>query len=1356
MQMVGDGVRGRHLLRKGLHASGAGSHGGHVISYTRSGRAVYEPGKGHQIGYTKVDHHEAASAHLEAAKKLNAAKVEAKTPQKLGRLRSKIMQHLDVAQAHLDAKSQMDAEEAAATPPAPEPVAETPKVPEPEAPKPKRAVKYLSREKGPDGKWVYTYPEDANKKPRKKKEVKPKLPIKVVTEDEQEAPAKDNPREQAEAEQKATEAQEYAFARKSKIGNKGEDLKNSARHKRGEWTNLHDAEKNGTAAMMVKRDNLLAAYPVDFFPLLTPGDVSKTVAAMLAVKKFPGEPPGLGKGFVDAAGDQIYETVWESSLGTRSKTPGKGEYLAAKGYKKISEVTVKEFSEQQRKAYFDAFMAVRSSVEASAKAGLSTQEVLKGARKTVLDIVMARRKQNGGYDDDTNSMLRRYHNGPLASYGKTNSVYADVDSFIRFSRAPGVDAVEAAKRVLEGKTVKQAFDIKGEAKKKGFDVNVAEMYADLAERIGPSVPELATAAKQEEALLKTMGMRGLQWGNTVTDDERKHHLKEAALAFHDLAEVTGLPQKMASFNGRLGLAIGARGRKGALAHYETESRVINLTRKGGVGTLAHEWGHFFDNVLSELSGTGAGSYLSSVYVGKDAPPVMQAMDALTKSQGWKDFSRRIAMSDTYGKLSVGKRQYWSSDLEKFARSFERHVYDRLAQNGRKNTYLSGILSDTNTRSDAELWPNTEETKQMAPLFDALFEAFKNSDMLKKALAMLAGEPKMRLVFNLRKGVEGSKGGHVIGHTKSGKAVYSSDSPHYKAISKLKGTAQQRAMNAHFKGWDSADHREALDMHDAAIPGSTSAEKRKSKGSASFKAAQLHHTKRQIMRMGETGEEPEHETSKSMFRADVHAFYMNRHQQKMHKSIFGEASIGKSMIYGSDWSDKFYGSPIYVDALKLTRAGMKLSGKREELEATMRPYEYDAGCSEIDRIKKRQEWEQAQKPLQTEQVKLMVARSALELKYVDWKIAQAERMQKIADQSSQMGKSMTKSEGSKGGKVIGHTKSGKPVYAASSGHYKKLTAAFNDSPEKGVAATKKMHHEWSYADHEDAASKHSGDFMSSGGRGGAADDSKAAAKVHNEHLLWTKHMTKSMTATTLTSVLDNAMMIVEDALSADDRLLPTSIDGAEESTYKENPAPSFRVDVLGDSALTFKETMAVVKSVAQLPEEARKNLLQEAGVRLHGPRQVDFKKSRVSVAEFADMVGTTEDTVRRLARRCGDADHFAKMIKSKMPDIQRAHGLTDEDAEALFQASMRTLKSLNHEQWHHWMSKSFANVAVTDQGLAEAIKTNGLMHRNQVTAEGFAIYGGPEEVTPGARAQLPRPEPISQRLEIVPLTALNLR
>ena len=219
-------------------------------------------------------------------------------------------------------------------------------------------------------------------------------------------------------------------------------------------------------------------------------------------------------------------------------------------------------------------------------------------------------------------------------------------------------------------------------------------------------------------------------------------------------------------------------------------------------------------------------------------------------------------------------------------------------------------------------------------------------------------------------------------------------------------------------------------------------------------------------------------------------------------------------------------------------------------------------------------------------------------------------------------------------------------------------------------------------------------------------------------------------------------------------VPTQVEQARANLMDAQvQALPFRVDVLAPTPYSTLETLAMVKSIASLPAAQHPSELARAGLSVVGPRRVHLHKSHMSLVEFADAVGTTEDTVRRLAKRCGDPEHFVSMIKDKMPDIQRAHSLSEDDATALFDAAVRTVKSLGTQAWDQWCSKSFGTTQVSDRGIADAIAVNGFMHRNQCTSDGFAVMGGPVHKEP--RKDLPSPEPIARPVDARPLIGGNL-
>jgi sulfur relay (sulfurtransferase) DsrC/TusE family protein len=136
-------------------------------------------------------------------------------------------------------------------------------------------------------------------------------------------------------------------------------------------------------------------------------------------------------------------------------------------------------------------------------------------------------------------------------------------------------------------------DIKGKTTRK---LNLA-VEKKVIRKGGKSFEGLSIAEMQNK-LSSDFQFKAIQYGNSVPDDERQYHTKWALESMSDLAEITGLPIEQITARGKLAIAFGARGRSGAAAHYEPGMKIINLTRANGYGSLAHEWAHFMDNILS--------------------------------------------------------------------------------------------------------------------------------------------------------------------------------------------------------------------------------------------------------------------------------------------------------------------------------------------------------------------------------------------------------------------------------------------------------------------------------------------------------------------------------------------------------------------------------------------------------------------------------------------------------------------------------------------------------------------------------------------------------------------------------------
>jgi len=197
--------------------------------------------------------------------------------------------------------------------------------------------------------------------------------------------------------------------------------------------------------------------------------------------------------------------------------------------------------------------------------------------------------------------------------------------------------------------------------------------------------------------------------------------------------------------------------------------------------------------------------------------------------------------------------------------------------------------------------------------------------------------------------------------------------------------------------------------------------------------------------------------------------------------------------------------------------------------------------------------------------------------------------------------------------------------------------------------------------------------------------------------------------------------------------------AHGGTYEAGEVP-YRVEVLGDSALALSERMTLVKSACATVRDmlgsgvdfqdpvVKAKVEELAGVEVRVPMLAPLHKSKLTVSEFAEAMGSTEDVVRHIARSLGSKSDFANFVKSKLPDIRMAHGLTEREVGDLFDAAMRTLKSLSSTEWLAWKGVNFQD-NVEDEELARAIQQNGLLDRNAILHDGVAKAEHAETVPP---------------------------
>lgn len=525
-----------------------------------------------------------------------------------------------------------------------------------------------------------------------------------------------NPRDEAES--SSDDSSEYDFARTSAIPNVGEDLKGSARHKVNAWRSLEEAEENGTAAEFVTKAQL-----------------------------FKNEPPNL---VVHADDNPLTALTMSIAL---SKFPAKPGY----GSKRRRALVDEEENRKDRRQYLEVYRRIKERAEELSGREDNPEQAANQLRASIRSEIERLRKDPLDPGNNTaNSLISMHKSLQWGRWSAKSSVYNKLEEFAKqiddnYSTLEPADRMERvtdhAKDLIEGKSLNKSFALESGSKNGAQRFKPADAYVRRAERVGgPDIShQIRSANEATQYMVDSMGMRGVQWGNSVTDDERQHHATMSAEAFADLTDILGLTPADASLDGELGLAIGARGHGTAMAHYEPGSKVINLTRKNGVGSLAHEWGHFFDHHIAggRVSVDGGDYYsqhTSSTRFERDEDGRLKQQDgqlvstdlsddeiwksyaALRKSWNSSGFRKRlgeaVSQSVRDGSVSKSKRSYWTSNEEMFARSFERFIQRKLESQGRKNTYLAGV-------SGHEFWPTDSEVDEMTPHFEAIFEAYRS-------------------------------------------------------------------------------------------------------------------------------------------------------------------------------------------------------------------------------------------------------------------------------------------------------------------------------------------------------------------------------------------------------------------------------------------------------------------------------------------------------------------------------------------------------------------------------------------------------------------------------------------------------
>lgn len=230
--------------------------------------------------------------------------------------------------------------------------------------------------------------------------------------------------------------------------------------------------------------------------------------------------------------------------------------------------------------------------------------------------------------------------------------------------------------------------------------------------------------------MKCFGIRGGEFGNWTNDHDRQVNLNMAFDAFCDMADALNISRRDIGLigleTGALAIAFGARGRSGALAHYEPEREVINLTKMKGAGSLAHEWGHALDDYIGKMSEIHRFGKLASMALIDPKIPecfrsVIHAL-CLNENHG---ITKYYSDSSTFGEMfNASGHGYWTSNEELFARAFACYVKDKLSG---RNDYLVGHADIGKAEHQGKtiyVYPVGKERKRFDQKMDEMIQGLK--------------------------------------------------------------------------------------------------------------------------------------------------------------------------------------------------------------------------------------------------------------------------------------------------------------------------------------------------------------------------------------------------------------------------------------------------------------------------------------------------------------------------------------------------------------------------------------------------------------------------------------------------------
>lgn len=342
---------------------------------------------------------------------------------------------------------------------------------------------------------------------------------------------------------------------------------------------------------------------------------------------------------------------------------------------------------------------------------------------------------------DVKLTIRYYNSGPKQG---EYFICRDLPGSARIKLKEGLASGKEARDYMNAHMDELQEKLRGIAKKPDVMLEVSSERVGEDYRNGKNV--------DNAMLMETFGVNGITYGNWVSGPERQAKLNATHDAFLDLANLLGIPPRVISLNGSLGFQFGASGTGGHAAHYRLNDVSINLTRKKGDGTLAHEWWHALDHYFMrahagmdmEMGSDHARSRITPgsarrVEAGGIRYDYQHSTPGMNEDAGrvFAELVHAIKRSKYADRSAAMGRKYWGSNVEMTARAFQAYIVRKARNAGILNEYLSAYQSKEvfseidraffeSTGIDRYPYPTDEEMEKFAPLFDRFFAALTHT------------------------------------------------------------------------------------------------------------------------------------------------------------------------------------------------------------------------------------------------------------------------------------------------------------------------------------------------------------------------------------------------------------------------------------------------------------------------------------------------------------------------------------------------------------------------------------------------------------------------------------------------------